>query len=446
MLNCKRICGLMIAVLLLISACGCSFDFVSVESLLRAPKLTGEYAAIERAFEAAVGTSVSLLSPRAGDYRTAFVLLDYDADGQDEAIVFYTQGTDNSTVHLHFLDCIDGEWISCDDEIGKEKDVFELLLRDLNNDSIPEIIVNFNTKQSNRSMLIYSVTPSTADTLMSVQLMSNVQYSTYTCVDLDQDGQTEILYTVSEVSVDTGVSVPYVRILKYVTDFQGTRIDIVSSLSLQTGITSFAALAADSDGATVRVYIDCGFHDALNMITEVVTWTAESGYMLLLHKHESSALLKTVRSNGLFTVDIDNDGIMEIPGEYEMPLTVFENNAEGMVPVAIGRNYYHCSPDGTLTPVKAILLDPFNRYSMDLLQLGLYGRISLKYDCINETAFFYLYDSVAGTRGELLFSLHFKDSADGLTAFVDVTEDGSALGFSPKIIVDALSMVETDVK
>lgn len=445
MLTLKRVSGLLLSALLLISACGCSFDFVSVESLLRAPKLTGAYAEIERAFEAAVGTSVSLLSPRSGEYRTAFVLLDYDADGNDEAIVFYTQETDNSTVHLHFLDCINGEWISCDDEIGKEKDVYELLLRDLNNDSIPEIIVNFNTKQSNRSMLIYSVSPSDAENMMSVQLMANVQYAAYTCVDLDQDGQTEILYAVSEVSVDTGVSVPYVRILKYVSDFQGTKIDIVSSLSLQNGITSFLSLAADSSGDAVRVYIDCGFHDALNMITEVVTWTADSGYMLLLHKHESAALLKTTRLNGLYTVDIDNDGRMEIPGEYEMPLTVFENNAEGIVPVAIGRNYYHCMQDGTVTPVKALLLDPFGRYAMDLLQLGLYGRICMKFDCITETAFFYIYDSVNAERKELLFSLQFKEESDGLAAYVDVTEDGSTLGFNPDMIVDALSMIEKDV-
>ena len=89
------------------------------------------------------------------------------------------------------------------------------------------------------------------------------------------------------------------------------------------------------------------------MITEVITWTQDSGYMLLLHKHESASLLKTTRSSSLYTADFDKDGLMEIPGEYEMPASVFTNVAEGLIPVAVGRNLFHCLNDGALTMFKA---------------------------------------------------------------------------------------------
>lgn len=438
----KQTAAVLVLLLFLLCINGCSFDFASVESLMRAPKLTGESAEIERAFETAVGNSVSLLSPRSGEYRTAFVLYDYDADGREEAIAFYS---DNATAHIHFLDYVNGEWVSCDDEIGSENEVHELLFRDLNNDGIVEIIVNFNSKHSNRTMSVYSVTPTSQDGLLQVQLMSTVQYSSYVCMDMDFDGSAEILYTVLEVSVDTGVNIPFVRVLKHVHDSQGSRMDVVASLPLYNGITAIAALAADSFENQVRVYIDCLYHDAQTMITEVVTWTADSGYMLLLHKHESASLLKTTRSSALYTEDLDKDGVMEIPGEYEMPASVFSNVAEGLIPIAVGRNQYHCMNDGTLALVKAEFQDPSGCFVMDLLQLGYYGRASISYDFVAEETEFYLYDSVKSARGERLFSISLKEINGETGVIFDISETGTALGLTPDLIRSAMTMIETEV-
>jgi len=438
----KRTIAIVATFLLLFCIPGCSFDFASVESLMRAPKLTGESAEIERAFESAVGTSVSLLSPRSGEFRTAFVLYDYDADGSEEAIAFYT---DNATAHIHFLDYVNGEWISCDDEIGSENEVYELLFRDLNNDGIVEIIVNFNSKHSNRTMSVYSVSPPKQDTLLQIQLMSTVQYSSYVCLDMDLDGIVEILYTVLEVSVDTGNSIPFVRVLKYMNDPLGGRIDVVASLPLYGGITAISALAADSTAEQVRVYIDCLYHDAKTMITEVVTWNAENGYVLLLHKHESASLLKTTRMFSLYTADLDKDGLMEIPGEYEMPASEFSNVAEGLIPVAIGRNYYHCLNDGALALFKAEFHDPSGRYIMDLLQLGYYGRLSISYDFVSEETGFYLYDSVQSERGEHLFTLSLNEINGGKGVSFDISSTATALGLTPDFIRSAMTMIETEV-
>ncbi len=437
-----QVTAVVLLILLLLCGNGCSFDFESVESLMRAPKLTGESAEIERAFEDAVGTSVSLLSPRSGEYRTAFVLFDYDADGRDEAIAFYS---DAATAHIHFLDYVNGEWVSCDDEIGSENEVYELLFRDLNNDGIVEIIVNFNSKHSNRTMSVYSVTPTSQNGLMQVQLMSSVQYTSYVCIDMDFDSSLEILYTTLEVSVDNGVNNPFVRVLKHINDSQGIRMDVVASLPLYSGITAVSALAADSYDDQVRVYIDCLYHDAQTMITEVITWTQESGYMLLLHKHESASLLKTTRSSSLLTADFDKDGLMEIPGEYEMPASVFTNVAEGLIPVAVGRNLFHCLNDGALTMFKAEFPDPSGQYIMDLLQLGIYGRVSISYDFVSEETQFYLYDSIQSIRTDYLFKLSLTSVNGEKEVVLDISEVGASLGLTPELIRGAMTMIETEV-
>lgn len=55
---------------------GCSLlDFFSADNLLKAPKLTGENAALQRAFEEAVGKDVSLFTPISGENRASYVFL-----------------------------------------------------------------------------------------------------------------------------------------------------------------------------------------------------------------------------------------------------------------------------------------------------------------------------------------------------------------------------------
>ena len=85
-----RAAAAILAVVLTVPMFGCSvFNVFSVDSLIKAPRLTGDNAEIQKAFESAVGSEVSLVRPVAGEYRSAYVLHDYDGDGVNEAIVFY---------------------------------------------------------------------------------------------------------------------------------------------------------------------------------------------------------------------------------------------------------------------------------------------------------------------------------------------------------------------
>ena len=92
--------ALLPAVLILFSGCNV-LDVFSVDSLLRAPKLTGENARIQSSFENAVGTGVQLVSPLTGDHRSAFVFFDFDADGVNETLVFYARAEAPDEIHMH---------------------------------------------------------------------------------------------------------------------------------------------------------------------------------------------------------------------------------------------------------------------------------------------------------------------------------------------------------
>lgn len=444
MLKGKRVAVLSILMFLLFVG-GCSFDFVSVDNLMRAPKLTGIYGELEQAFEASVGDAITLQSPRSGSYRTAFVLHDIDGDFVDEALVFYTLNSDASTVHIHFLDYVNDEWISAGDETGSEREIHELLFKDLDGDRTQEIIVNFSTKGGNKLMSVYGIDSRNA-AVFSVSPLATVQYQSYMMIDLDRDSTDEIFYTVFEVSAESGVSVPYARVLKYSNGTDGPRMEPAVSLPLQSGISAFSAITADFTERVSRVYLDCLYVNADTMITEVIAWTPDSGYMLLMHKQDENAILKTSRPVNLYTEDIDNDNMMEIPGEYELPCSEILNVAEGMQYKSIGRNYYKLQSDGSMLLYKADYADPAGRYLFDLLSIGYYGKICTVYDCLSESTAFYIYDSVNKKRAEHLFTLQLKVVNGDYTAYYDIGEVGAKNGFTPALIGKSITILDTDVK
>ena len=70
--------------------------------MMHPPALSGENAGIQKAFEKAVNDkNIVMKTPTTGDYRSSFILYDFDGDGEDEAIALYSYSTDETAVYLH---------------------------------------------------------------------------------------------------------------------------------------------------------------------------------------------------------------------------------------------------------------------------------------------------------------------------------------------------------
>lgn len=71
---------------------GCSFpmtDNMQVEDLLRAPRLSGDYGALQSALNDWLGECAAQI-PHAGELLSPFLLQDLDGDGEQDAAVLYT--------------------------------------------------------------------------------------------------------------------------------------------------------------------------------------------------------------------------------------------------------------------------------------------------------------------------------------------------------------------
>ena len=97
----KQLAALLPAAALL-AGCSAAGD---VETLLRAPQLSGESAALQKALNSYLGGSATLKYPASGDFLSPFAFGDWDGDGTDELVLNIDYSGDEEYV---VLTCFDG--------------------------------------------------------------------------------------------------------------------------------------------------------------------------------------------------------------------------------------------------------------------------------------------------------------------------------------------------
>ena len=109
-----------LAMLLLSSCAGAD---AGLEGLMLPPKLTSEQSELYSALETAAGTeNLRLRYPKSGEGSSAFIFRDIDADGADEAIVFYST-QDSSATRINILRKTAEKWVSVYDMKGNDTSV-----------------------------------------------------------------------------------------------------------------------------------------------------------------------------------------------------------------------------------------------------------------------------------------------------------------------------------
>ena len=123
------------AVMLALS--GCNVLGPDVETQLQPPRAAGEQKEIQNALDAYIGRSDKtakryvLKYPKSGDYRSAFILRDFDGDGVEEAVAFYRKKDDASKTHVNLLRKKNGAWSSVRDTEGYGNDIDRVVFGDI---------------------------------------------------------------------------------------------------------------------------------------------------------------------------------------------------------------------------------------------------------------------------------------------------------------------------
>ena len=291
-----------LAAALAVGMSGCVFK--SVDDLYALPVLPQEY----KDLQTTIGTTMSELGAEyavisSGSYTSTIQLLDMDGDGEQETsavflrvtsgeerpmrVCLFRKGSDNTYRQVHMLS-------------GEGNSINSVTYEDLTGDGVREIIVSWQLSSGVHILSAYNVSGTEA-----VELMSAAYNETYIVTDLDRDGSGELVVFQQDSTGEGNNLAEYY-------EYQDGVLTMTSAAPLSDGmrdVTSARAghLADGRPGVYVGIELENG------VLTDILV-LEENGLKNVTRDPESGASIVTARSyTDVAAVDINNDGILEIP-------------------------------------------------------------------------------------------------------------------------------------
>lgn len=409
----KALIALVLIVSFAVSMTGCTFRFSSFDNLLRPPKLSGKYQVLQDSFEKLVDKDYCFSTPENGSYRSAFIVNDFDLDGDEEAIVFYTEKKNQDLVKVYFFEYKDEDWAPVGSYDGLGSSIDEVKLSDLNHDGKTEIIIGWNlfSSKTNKTFAVYDISAG------SFKLVFSGSYSSMSIFDVNGDGIEDVFAmcvdsSVAEQNVATATAYSY--------DVKSSTMYAISSVRTDGNISSYAEIKTEKVDDRKLIYVEAYKGDN-DMITEIIYWDDETNSLLApLFDVSTQTTAATLRHSRMFCCDIDSDGYLEIPVSVDMPgSSIVDNDALSAAKttsdgeVSLTKSLYFTKwvklRNGRLRAVEYSVIDENSGYYLAVPSSWV-GRITVlgndgQWD-------YYHWNGSENKLGSLLFSIYSYDKND----------------------------------
>ena len=310
----SRIIAAALAVTLL-TGCTATND---VETLLRAPQLSGESAALQKALNSYLGGSATLKFPASGDFLSPFAFGDWDGDGTQEAAVLYTADTTGSNVFLAVLEPSgENSWRMSQTAEGLASEVETFSAAHLRDASSQQILAGYGSAQGDRYLVVYEYDGTTLSTIISNR------YSDMVLADFTGKGDTQDLVLALPTDTEYGGVT-----LQLLTNVEG-EFRSYQTLNLGEGSYSGCAALSAGKGRDDAMYLVMDAWSGNNsLVSDIILYDGDTGFLQPYHPPGlSDPQRSTLRYHTeLLSRDIDGNGTVDIPvevddgGELETPM------------------------------------------------------------------------------------------------------------------------------
>lgn len=410
----KSALSIAVIVCMLVGFSGCSvFDFFAAENLLKPPRLTGEKAELQQAFENTVGTDISLFTPMTGEYRGSYLIFDANNDGNDEAIVFYAFNSNSSVVHMHLLSQNEGKWYSVGDFTGSGTEVYKVDFYNIDNTKNLEIgvIWSFDDSKKEKTLSLYRITALEENSDNSLISLATIQIADYVCCDVDGDYSNELLYFYF-VS-DAGSASAYARLLDY--DAQSENLVPISEVKLPFAFISIDQILTDKENDNYRFYVDCISVSGTGF-SEIIVYNKKSDALYIPQAGDEYISSLSVRSADAHCEDFNKDGYLDIPVTVDDAESYLLADADGTkLPLYFSEWYSYL--DGEFISLGKYFVNHYDGFSLKLDSL--YEYYYLVYDYVNKVTQVRLKNS--GSENNMVFSVSCVSADDDV---VSILPDG----------------------
>lgn len=289
----KKAAGLAIAAVMCILLTGCLS--VSADELYQLPRSSERYVQIQRKISEIQSGGVEYAAPVSGYYRQAIQLRDIDGDGMEEAVAFFRTDGDKP-LRIYFLKEMEDSYEVVATIDGDGTAVDSVSYVDMDGDGCSEIIVGWQMGPSVKMLGIYSIEDD-----QPVQLAAS-GYSAYTWTDMDGDGDSEVIVLQTETSDTAGSATMYMLM----DDGEVVSYQTVLSASAESVSRTQTGLLSDRKNG---VFVDsvCGS----GLVTDVLAFAHNELVNVTLEAESQSSV--TERPYAVYSTDINNDGMLEIP-------------------------------------------------------------------------------------------------------------------------------------
>ena len=287
---------------------GCSFVGLDAQTLMKAPKPTGENEAdIQSLLEKTAGSQFTLKYPVSGDYRSAILKYDLTGDGTGEAIAFYSKSSDSDGTSIIFMQKTDS-WKVIGAFTNQSAQVDRVCFGDLDGDGNDDVVVGWGSSlNNNASICAYFC----HDGKITEQKLSQ-NYTDLEVMDFTGDGRSEI-FTANVTEGDQPAEARLIRV-------SGSDFEVLGSAPLDTGVTRYASVKTGLVNETQKGVVLDGVKTSGLMVTELLYWDAQQKALLSPFYDESTKTVKsTARTTSVVSKDINGDTIIEIPVVSLMP-------------------------------------------------------------------------------------------------------------------------------
>ncbi|MGN0647324.1 MAG: hypothetical protein ACI4J3_01670 [Oscillospiraceae bacterium] len=320
---------------------GCQFS-MTVDTLLSPPRLTEQQEQIYQALQTATGNNISLKYPKSGERLSAFTVEDLDADGENEAIVFYEvsmASAEENPLRFCLLDCENGVWRAITDYTTPGAAVECVIVSQLGSNDRTNLIIGYS--MVNGGGYAVEVFHYGEDTL---ERTLTVPYTKMDINDLNGDGTNELL-VVNAATLSAAASAAVYALDENGSYYQ-SRISLNGLYSDISRIVYGRLPYSDPSAGTSTlrcargIYID-GVSGATTVQTEVLLY--ENQQLIPVYADSAERFPGSTRSSVCPTFDIDNDGEAEIPVQ-----TVFYGYSEAADSERIAMTNWYVCRNGTL--------------------------------------------------------------------------------------------------
>ena len=288
----------------LLAGCSLSFENTQVEELLRAPRLSGDYGAVQSALNNWLGESAQLRYPVQGDLLSPFLWQDLDGDGQQDAAVLYTAGQSTNVCIAILQKDEAGSWKVVQSVEGLADSVENVSLAQLQPGDSSQLVVGYVATQGDHYLAVYAYQNGEIETILEQS------YEQYLVEDITGGGTQDLI--LMSTQEDGGVQIELLT-----ADKEGT-FQRVAVMGLSADKFSGCASVASGAGSDGRHYLVLDGWTGIsgNNLASVLLYFDESTQQMMPAKRISTeelyeASLRNVPD--LVSRDLDGDGIVEIP-------------------------------------------------------------------------------------------------------------------------------------